>query len=269
MTQESSLEPLDRVSLMLGPDFLDRIGRSRIIIFGVGGVGSWCAESLIRTGVKNLTLVDSDRVCITNINRQLQATTQTIDQVKTDAMKARLQAINPTAAITGIQRHYDEETADSFDLNQYDFVIDAIDSLKCKMRLLHNASQSTATVLSAFGAACKIDPSRITVDEFLNVKGCRLGSKLRKLMRRANMLPKKEIQVVYSDEILPDACIANRTPPTDATTENDSDSTQFSITHGSVAHITGIVGLTLASLVVRTLQSSGPAKIVSPEQTAC
>ena len=244
----------DRVSLMLGQSAFTRIQEANVIIFGLGGVGSWCAESLARTGLEHLTLVDSDRVCSTNINRQLQATTETIGQVKTDALKARLKTINPTATIKTIHKHYNEKTADDFDLNQYDFVIDAIDSLQCKVRLLYNATCSKATVLSAFGAACKIDPTRIQIDEFSNVKGCRLGSKLRKLMRRSKMLPQKEITVVYSNEVLPNSCIAN--PPHTAPETAGSDNPQHKITHGSVAHITGIVGLTLAGLVVDAIHKT-------------
>ena len=115
---------------------MERIAQKRVIIFGVGGVGSWCAESLIRSGIKHLTIVDSDRVCITNINRQLMATTKTVGMVKVDALKERLLSINPSAEITALQQIFTAETADSFHLDEYDYIIDAIDSLKDKALLI-------------------------------------------------------------------------------------------------------------------------------------
>ena len=105
-----------RTELLVGNDLMDKIANTRIIIFGVGGVGSWCAESLVRSGIKYITIVDSDRICITNINRQLMATTKTIGQVKVEALKLRLLEINPTAEITALQQIYSAETSDSFNL---------------------------------------------------------------------------------------------------------------------------------------------------------
>jgi len=255
----------NRTSLLLGSTCMDRIARARVIIFGLGGVGSWCAESLVRTGIHNLTLVDSDRVCVTNINRQLQATCATIGQVKTEALRARLLDINPMARIEAIQKIYGRETEADFDLDAYDFVVDAIDSLHCKVRLLHNASRSRATVVSAFGAACKLDPTQVRTDEFRHVKGCPLGSKLRKLMRRANMLPVKDVMVVYSDEVLPNAgqnrscgtaaCLCPRVAngPGEPQLLNHEWCSQKAVINGSLAHITGIFGLTLAGLVIQRL----------------
>ena len=111
------------------------LAKTRVIIFGVGGVGSWCAEGLVRSGITHLTIVDSDRICITNVNRQLMATTRTVGQVKVDAMKDRLLEINPKAEITAIQQIYSAETASQFNLDDYDYVVDAVDSLKDKVQL--------------------------------------------------------------------------------------------------------------------------------------
>jgi tRNA A37 threonylcarbamoyladenosine dehydratase len=261
----------NRATLLLGSTCMERINRARVIIFGLGGVGSWCAESLARTGIHDLTLVDSDRVCVTNINRQIQATCATIGQVKTEALRSRLLEINPAAQIHSIQKIYEQETETEFDLDAYDFVIDAIDSLNCKMRLLYNASRSHATVFSAFGAACKLDPTRVRTDEFRQVKGCPLGSKLRKLMRRANMLPEKEVVVVYSDEVLANAgqasacgsaaCLCPRTTggPGDPALLNHEWCSQKAVINGSLAHITGIFGLTLAGLVIQRICLGGNA----------
>ena len=126
----------NRTELLVGSDVMDRIESKSVIIFGVGGVGSWCAECLVRSGIRKLTIVDSDRVCVTNVNRQLMATTKTVGQVKVEALKSRLLEINPKAEIVALQKIYSEETADEFALDTYDYIIDAIDSLKDKALLM-------------------------------------------------------------------------------------------------------------------------------------
>ena len=118
-----------RTALLMGNDVMERLGSARVILFGVGGVGSWCAEGLVRSGVTHITLVDSDCVSTSNINRQLMATTRTVGQVKVEALRDRLLEINPNAEITAIERVYSAETADSFEMERYDYIIDAIDSL--------------------------------------------------------------------------------------------------------------------------------------------
>ena len=131
----------NRTELLVGADVMDAITAQRVIIFGVGGVGSWCAECLVRSGVAHLTIVDSDRVCVTNINRQLMATTHTVGKVKVEALRDRLLEINPKADIVALQKIYNEDSADDFNLDEYDYVIDAIDSLKDKALLILRACQ--------------------------------------------------------------------------------------------------------------------------------
>ena len=145
-----------RAELLLGDEAMNCIGEKRVIIFGVGGVGSWCAESLVRSGIKYLTIVDSDRVCITNVNRQLMATSKTIGQVKVEALKERLLSINPQAEITALQQIFTAETAESFNIGSYDYIIDAIDSLKDKTLLILMATQTQAKFYSSMGAALKL-----------------------------------------------------------------------------------------------------------------
>ena len=173
-----------RTELLLGSETVNLIGRQRVIIFGVGGVGSWCAESLVRSGIRQLTIVDSDRVCITNINRQLMATTKTVGQVKVDVLKERLLSINPSAEITAMQRIFNEETAESFDIGSYDYIIDAIDSLKDKALLILMACQTKARLFSSMGAALKMDPTKIQVAEFWKVKGDPLARALRNRFKK-------------------------------------------------------------------------------------
>ena len=178
-----------RAELLLGNEAMECIAQKRVIIFGVGGVGSWCAECLVRSGIHQLTIVDSDRVCITNVNRQLMATTLTVGQVKVDVLKERLLTINPQAEITALQKVFTQETADEFGLESYDYIIDAIDSLKDKALLILMACQTNAKLFSSMGAALKMDPTRIRVTEFWKVQGDPLARALRNRFKHDKQFP--------------------------------------------------------------------------------
>jgi len=223
---------------------MERIAQKRVIIFGVGGVGSWCAESLVRSGIRQLTIVDSDRVCITNINRQLMATTKTVGQVKVEALKERLLTINPSAEITALQQVFSEESASTFCLEDYDYIIDAIDSLKDKAQLILIACKTNAKLFSSMGAALKLDPTRIRVTEFWKVQGDPLARAIRKKFKHYGQFPEKKFQVVYSDELL-----ENKGCPPD--TDETPSLFNKPQTNGSLAHITAIFGFTLAGLVIQ------------------
>ena len=181
----------NRLNLLLGEETMERVLNKRVIIFGVGGVGSWCAESLVRSGISHLTIVDSDRVCITNVNRQLQATTKTVGQVKVEVLKERLLEINPQAEINAVQEIYSAENAELFQLETYDYIIDAIDSLKDKIHLILHATECPGKLFSAMGAALKMDPTKIQVAEFWEVKGCPLASIIRKRLRKQKPIRRK------------------------------------------------------------------------------
>ena len=221
-------EIFNRAELILGSECMARIANAKVLIVGVGGVGSWCAECLIRTGIRHLTIVDSDVVCESNINRQLMATTQSVGEVKVDALKKRLLLINPQAEINAIQTVYNEETASGFDLDSYDYVVDAIDSLRDKALLILQATASKATLYSSMGAALKLDPLRIKVTEFWKVAGDPLAKALRNRFKKSGEFPKRKFKCVYSDERLP------------YKTEGK----------GSLAQITAVFGFTLASLII-------------------
>ena len=235
-----------RSELLLGKEAMDRMTAKRVILFGVGGVGSWCAESLVRSGIRQLTIVDSDRVCITNVNRQLMATTATIGQVKVEALKERLLSINPSAEIMALQKVFTQETVEEFDLDSYDYIIDAIDSLKDKALLILKACQTKAKFFSSMGAALKLDPTRIKTAEFWKVQGDPLARALRNRFKRDKCFPKRKFQCVYSDELL-----QNQGNPSD---EGEIPSTfNKPQVNGSLAHITAIFGFTLAGLVVQDI----------------
>ena len=246
-----------RSELLLGNEAMERIAQKRVIIFGVGGVGSWCAESLVRSGIRQLTIVDSDRVCITNINRQLMATTKTVGQVKVKALKERLLSINPAAEITALQKIFTEETAGEFHLEDYDYIIDAIDSLKDKAALILLATSFPSTgedrrgpkFFSSMGAALKLNPTRIQITEFWKVKGDPLARALRNKFKKEKLFPKRKFQCVYSDELL-----TNQGTPSD----EDEVPSPFNKpqTNGSLAHITAIFGFMLAGLVIQDATTS-------------
>ena len=224
-----------RAELLLGDEAMSRIAEKRVVIFGVGGVGSWCAESLVRSGIRKLTIVDSDRISVTNINRQLMATTKTVGQVKVDALKERLLTINPSAEITALQQVFNADSASQFGLEEYDYIIDAIDSLKDKALLILLACQTKAKLFSSMGAALKLDPTRIKTAEFWKVTGDPLARALRNRFKRDKQFPKRKFQCVFSDELL-----ENKMP----IDPNDKG-------NGSIVHITAIFGMMLAGLVVQ------------------
>ena len=252
-----------RSRLLMGDAPLQRLHDIRVILFGVGGVGSWCAESLVRSGVKHLTIVDSDRVNISNVNRQLMATTQTVGQVKVEVLKERLLSINPEAEITAIQDIYNAENSESFRLNEYDVIIDAIDSLAEKAHLLLTASRTDALLYSSMGAALKMDPTRIQVAEFMKVRGCPLGRALRKKMKHQKVRPAKKFLCVYSDEVLPNLGEADVDgyEPTIAESTTTQEGREDLLSHnwnerkaqinGTMSHITAMFGFMLAGLIVQ------------------
>lgn len=257
-----------RTHLLVGDEVLAHIRSLRVIIFGVGGVGSWCAESLVRSGVQNLTLVDSDRVNITNVNRQLMATTSTVGRVKVEVLKDRLLDINPQVQIAAIQDIYNAENAAQFALDSYDVIIDAIDSLAEKAHLILHATHTRAIFVSSMGAALKLDPTRIKVAEFWKAHGCPLARALRKKYKSAKTFPARKFRVVYSDEVLLNLGqhILSQPEPTIADTTDIIEGREELLTHdwnqrkaqinGTMAHATAIFGFTLAGLVMQEIYTA-------------
>lgn len=223
-----------RTQLLLGERALKEIAQKRVIIFGVGGVGGWCAESLVRSGIKNLTIVDSDCVCASNINRQLVATVSNIGRAKVEVLRERLLDINPNARIEIRQERYSAGTAASFHLEDYDYVIDAIDSLQNKADLILHATSLPVGFFSSMGAALKFDPARIKVAEFWRVNGCPLGAALRRRFRRIQQFPARKFKCVYSDELL----------------QNQYTDPLEPLSNGTIVHVTAVFGFYLASLVI-------------------
>lgn len=238
-----------RTELLVGTQTMQEIASKRVILFGVGGVGSWCAEGLIRSGINNLTIVDSDRVAVANINRQLPATTKTVGQLKVDVLQNRLLEINPYADIKSIPRIYSPESAESFNLGEYDYIIDAIDSLSNKADLLCRASATNAVVFSSMGAGLRLDPQKIRVAEFKKVRGCKLASALRQKLRKGENL-KKPILCVYSEEYN-----INRG---EEVLENANENSSFrkARINGTMVQVTAVFGFTLSGLVIQDIVNS-------------
>jgi tRNA A37 threonylcarbamoyladenosine dehydratase len=246
----------NRLVRLTGEESYKKLQETNVIIFGVGGVGSWCAESLIRSGIGRLTIVDSDLVCVTNINRQLQATTKTVGKVKVEVLRDRLLEINPRANITAIEKIYNYESRDEFNLNEFDFVIDAIDSLSCKVELIEHALSSDTTLFSSMGAASKVDPGKIKIDSIWNTHGCPLARNVRTRLRKRRI--KKKFKVVYSEEVLPTYdinigcgtgnCVCPKKEGCEDSHEWCSSKKQI---NGTLTHITGTFGFYLASMVIR------------------
>lgn len=234
-----------RVEMLLGPAALERIARARVILFGLGGVGSWCAEALVRSGITRITLVDPDVVAATNVNRQAQATSRNIGAPKADELRDRLLAVNPAAEITAINRAFNAESPESFTLADYDYVIDAIDNIDDKVLLIERCRQSGGVLFSSMGAAAKRDPTRVRVAPLGETKQCPLARIVRRRLRAMGV--DDAFLCVYSDE-----------PPLDgASEEEESPAGTRKRINGALVQVTAVFGFTLAGLVINDLADRG------------
>lgn len=256
---------IHRTEMVLGSDTMKLISETKVIVFGAGGVGSWCAESLIRSGIINLTIVDSDIVCATNINRQIQATSLNIGESKSAEIKKRLKEINPHAEIRSLHAIYDENTSDSFNLSSYNYVIDAIDSIKNKVHLIEQCVKSDITIYSSMGAAAKTDPSKIKTSLLSNTKVCPLARNVRKGLRQKNI--STDIICVFSEEIPVEpavesicisgkcGCKCDREKFSNASGNESVDwCASKKRINGALVHITAVFGFFLAGLVINDIK---------------
>ena len=213
---------------------MDALRSKRVIIFGVGGVGSWAAEAFIRTGLTHLTLVDGDSVQASNINRQLPATRETIGMPKVEALKARLLTINPEAQIISIPEMMNDAWLQASGLSEYDYVIDAIDSVNDKVDLILYATRVRGLkIFSSMGAALRFDPTQVTTAELMAIKGDALAKAVRVRMKKLDRYPYKKVRCVYSTE-----------------------QAQRCEERGSLMQVTAVFGCTLASLVIDDIRKA-------------
>ncbi len=225
-----------RTELMLGEAAMEKLRKSRVIIFGVGGVGGYALEGLIRSGIYRIDLVDGDTVSKSNINRQIIATANTVGMPKVEAAKERALSINPDANINIFNLFYCEETKEKINLENYDYVIDCIDTVSSKIMLIEEAYNKKIKIISSMGAGNKLDPTRFEVSDIHKTSVCPLARVIR---QKAKQLGIKKLKVVYSKE-----------EPLKRVVEDESSARHAP---GSVAFIPSVVGLIIAGEVVKDL----------------
>lgn len=244
-----------RMQLLVGADKMTKLKGASVAIFGIGGVGSYAAEALARAGVGKLTLVDFDEICVTNVNRQIHALDGTIGQGKVEAMAQRCQAINPQAEVVPIHKFYEESVSEELLAPGYDYVLDCIDHITAKLHLLQSCYQRGLPIIASMGAANKLDPTQLEVDDIAKTKKCRLARIIRKELRKRGI--EKGIKVVYSTEEfrpLSDetaVCAENCVCPNKEEQQWSCDDRRVIL--GSSSYIPPLFGLTMAGEVIRAL----------------
>lgn len=191
------LNQFSRTELLFGKEAMERISGSRVAVFGIGGVGGYAVEALARSGVGTLDLIDDDRICLTNLNRQIYALRSTVGKYKVDAAEERIHDICPDIKVNTYKCFYMPETADQFDFSEYDYVIDAIDTVTGKLEIIKRAKAADVPVISAMGAGNKLDPSAFRVADIYETKVCPLARVMRYELRKLGI---KNVKVVYSEE---------------------------------------------------------------------
>ena len=253
-----------RSEAMLGGAAMARLAAARVLVVGVGGVGSWCAEALVRTGLGKITLVDDDVVAESNVNRQCPATAATVGRAKVEAMAERLRAINPGCEIEARFERFASGSSDSrsssdsriSSLARYDLVVDAIDSVDCKAELILAATEAGVPVVSSMGAALRLDPTKVKVTRFEKVEGDGLARALRQRFKKLQRFPKGKFSCVWSGEAARGALSpqAARTPlPLCEGYRTIEQSNNRTIPKGSLMQVTAVFGMCLASEAIRIL----------------
>lgn len=232
-----------RTEMLFGKEAMEKLARARVAVFGVGGVGSYAAEALIRSGVGAVDLIDDDRVCLSNLNRQLFATRKTLGAYKVDAAAERLTDINPDAVIRTYKVFYTPETAERFDFTAYDYIVDAIDTVAGKIALVVNAKAAGTPIISSMGAGNKVDPAAFEVTDIFGTAVCPLAKVMRSELRRRKI---RRLKVVYSKEL-------PLTPAADDATEDLARRDARRQIPGSTAFVPPVAGLILAGEVIRDL----------------
>ncbi|MCL2007249.1 MAG: tRNA threonylcarbamoyladenosine dehydratase [Treponema sp.] len=233
-----------RLSLLVGPDALKALWESRVMLIGLGGVGSWCAEALVRSGIGNITIVDYDTVCLSNTNRQIQALNDTIGRLKAEVLAERLKCISPECNIIPITETFSKHNTEKFNIDDADYIIDAIDSLESKLDLIETAFSHGKRLFSSMGMAFKLDPTQIKVQDIWNCSGCPLARLVRHGLRKRGFTG--TFPVVYSPEVLPKKDLPDEEPDY---TERGTGRRPL----GSAMPVTAAAGMTLASLVIRDI----------------
>ncbi len=247
------LNQFSRTELLFGHEAMDKLAHARVAVFGIGGVGGYTVEALARSGIGTLDLIDDDRVCLTNINRQIYATRKTIGQYKVDVAKERCLDINPNLAVNTYKTFYMPDTADQFDFSDYDYVVDAIDTVTGKIALVMQAQEAGVPIISSMGAGNKVDPTAFQVADIYKTSVCPLAKVMRRELKKRGV---KHLKVVYSKEPaltpLEDMSISCRShcvcPP--GTQRKCTDRRAIP---GSNAFVPSVVGLIIAGEIIKDL----------------
>ena len=247
------LNQFSRTQLLLGEEAMEKLKGARVAVFGIGGVGGYVCEGLVRSGVGAFDLVDDDKVCLTNLNRQIIATRKTVGKYKVDVMRERMLEINPDCDVRVHKCFYLPETAAEFNFSDYDYVVDAVDTVTAKVTLVLEAQKAGVPIISCMGAGNKLDPSRFRVADIYKTQGCPLARVMRTALRKRGV---KKLKVVYSKEPpitpLDDMSISCRTHcicPSGTARK----CTQRRQVPGSNAFVPAAVGLIVAGEVVKDL----------------
>lgn len=247
------LNQFSRTELLLGKAAMDRLSSSRVAVFGIGGVGGYTVEALVRSGIGAVDLIDDDKVCLTNINRQIYATRKTVGKYKVDVAAERIAEINPDVKVVAHKIFYTPETSGQFDFSQYDYIVDAIDTVSGKLELVLKAQESGTPIISSMGTGNKLDPTAFIVDDIYNTSVCPLARVMRYELRRRGI---KKLKVVYSKEKpmtpIDDMAISCRTncicPPDTA-----QKCTRRRQVPGSTAFVPSVAGLVIAGEIIKDL----------------
>lgn len=247
------LNQFTRTEILLGKNAIISLKKSCVAVFGVGGVGSYTVEALARGGVGEFVLFDDDKVCLTNINRQLIATTKTVGRVKVEVMKERILDINPKAIVTAHQTFYGENNAQEYDFSKYDYIVDAIDTVSSKLTLIENANKAGTPIISCMGAGNKLDPTKFEIADIYETSVCPLARVMRRELKARDI---KSLKVVYSKEpaLKPtddesSSCKANCVCPPG--TQRKCDARRQ--VPGSVSFVPSVAGLIIAGEVIKDL----------------
>ena len=236
------LSQFSRTELLIGKEGMERLSTSRVAVFGVGGVGGYTVEALARSGIGELDLIDNDQVALTNLNRQIIATTKTLGRDKVDVAKERVLEINPDAKVNIYKKFYLPETKEEFDFTKYDYVVDAIDTVSGKIALVEQAKEAGVPIISSMGAGNKLDPTAFRVADIYKTSVCPLAKVMRRELKKRGI---RELKVVYSEEM-------PIVPEKNAEMEQ-AEPTQKRQVPGSVAFVPSVVGLIIAGEVIKDL----------------
>ena len=243
-------ERFSRTALLLGQKAMEKLAESRVAVFGIGGVGGYTVEALVRSGVGAVDLIDSDKVCLTNLNRQIIAVESSIGKYKVDVMRERIRDINPETVVNVHKCFYLPETKDAFDFSQYSYVVDAVDTVTAKLQLVMEAEKAGVPVISSMGAGNKLDPTAFQVADIYKTSVCPLAKVMRRELKKRGI---KKLKVVYSQEqpLTPERA---GNPEEQETGSGDSGiSSSRRATPGSVAFVPSVAGLIIAGEVIKDL----------------